>query len=401
MKTKALFFALAVLMVASTAAAQQIRYSVVSPKKQSLYKGREAVGVAGEGELLTVLEENKPWLLVQSAAGQRGWLKEENITKLAEAAPIYTKMLKRYPKSADLHVSRAMSEAAAGNKQGAINDYAKALELAPKATHLYVNRGVFFGTINRHDDAIADFNKAIKLGMRTSTIYVNRASAYMSKRDWKKAIADYNKAIELAPETPSHYYQRGVANRNNGDTEAAIADFTSVLKLEPGNSSALVARGYGFYLQKEHAKAAADFNAVIKLNPKASLAYNNRGFNRQALGDYEAALDDYEKAVELAPNYALAYQNIGWLRATCPEESIRDGRKAWEAAKKACELRKWQFATDIKALAAAYAESEDFTNAIRYQKQVISMVEGEDKKAEQELLEIYESKKPYRFEDVK
>ena len=162
------------------------------------------------------------------------------------------------------------------------------------------------------------------------------------------------------------------------------------------NCSALSSRGFVHYLKGDHKRAVADFDALIRINPKDAMAYNNRGYNRQMIGEYESALTDYEQSLSLAPQYAMALQNKAWLLATCPEDKIRDGKAAFDAASKACQLRKYKVAGDIKALAAAYAEFGDFKHAVEYQEKVVSMVEGDAQTTEQEILGLYKTKQPYR-----
>ena len=89
--------------------------------------------------------------------------------------------------------------------------------------------------------------------------------------------------------------------------------------------------------------------------------------------------------------------SLAWLRATCPEAGIRDGKEAVETALKACELSEWKDSGIIDTLAAAYAEAGDFDQAIKYQKQVLQMVEPSthDGKLRQRLA-LYGKHKPYR-----
>ena len=66
------------------------------------------------------------------------------------------------------------------------------------------------------------------------------------------------------------------------------------------------------------------------------------------------------------------------------------------AARKACELRDWKEPSDWKALAATYAESRDFANAVRWQRKVVAAVEDDEREEEQNILELYQENHPYR-----
>jgi hypothetical protein len=64
-----------------------------------------------------------------------------------------------------------------------------------------------------------------------------------------------------------------------------------------------------------------------------------------------AASKDFSESIELNPRDAHAHNQLAWLLATCPDDNYRDGTKAKSES--------------MGALAAAYAETGDWENAIK------------------------------------
>ena len=84
--------------------------------------------------------------------------------------------------------------------------------------------------------------------------------------------------------------------------------------------------------------------------------------------------------------------------ATSPDEAIRDGKRAIDLAKKACEGTTWKQPHIISTLAAGYAETGDFAEARKYSKQAVES-EGSSPEVKTQLqgeLASYESEKPWR-----
>ncbi len=77
-------------------------------------------------------------------------------------------------------------------------------------------------------------------------------------------------------------------------------------------------------------------------------------------------------------SFAHFYNQTAWDLATSPSPEKRDGSKAVKLAERACELSGWDDAKRLDTLAAAYAETGDFSSAVRWQEAAMAAVPRSD-----------------------
>jgi TPR repeat protein len=98
-----------------------------------------------------------------------------------------------------------------------------------------------------------------------------------------------------------------------------------------------------------------------------------------------------------AQDHPQGRNGVAWLLATSKYERLRDGATALAEARRATEIA--PSATTLDTLAAAYAETGDFDNAIETQQQAIAAIEPNDKGIRAELdrhLASYLNHQPWR-----
>jgi len=220
------------------------------------------------------------------------------------------------------------------------------------------------------------------------------------KKDFDAAIASFNKSIATNLKSPAGYFYRGLAFREKKEYESAISDFTDAIRLEAKPAACYYNRGIVYSRKRNLTKALEDFNSAVRLEPENAIPYVGRGWAFEENKQYEKAIEDYMTAVRLAPKMSVGHNNLAWLRATCPNAKLRDGKKAVELATKACELTEWKAWLEVGTLAAAYAENGNFKEAVKWQNQAIEL--GADDKDFLEKarprLKLYEKNEPYRQE---
>ena len=198
------------------------------------------------------------------------------------------------------------------------------------------------------DKAIAHFEAALEIRSRkldphydvgSAFVQMNLADALARKGQPDEALVHYEQAIRLQPNYANAYYNRGNVLFTKGRIDEAMADWEKTLQIQPNDADAHTCIGNAFLRQG---------------SPKEAIAH-------------------YEKAMALAPGDPHSRNNIAWVLATSSDASIRDGVKAVELAQEAVQLSRGRDSKFIRTLAAAYAESSRFPEAIAAAQQAITI----------------------------
>ncbi len=270
------------------------------------------------------------------------------------------------------YFDRGVAASEDGQYGKAIEDFDEALAMGLDQPDLHYRRGV----ANCHEgyfaSAIWDCTVAISLKPKQPNYYEGRGHAWLGARQYAKAIQDFTRAIELDPQQPTYYGNRGVAYDAQGEYARAIDDFSRLLQLDPADGRAAGYRAGARYSLKDYAGAIRDYTEAVRLGDRSVDVYSNRGAAHGALGQYDEAIADFDAAIQVEPKDPDPRRELAWLRATCVKDQYRDAAAAVRIATTACQLSDWKDALCVNVLAAAYAESGDFGQAIHWQEKALA-----------------------------
>jgi tetratricopeptide (TPR) repeat protein len=274
-----------------------------------------------------------------------------------------------------------------------------AIEGNPKLTPAYILRGLAYAAKDRLDDALADFSKAITLTPTDERPFMLRAAVYQQKKDYDKAIADYTQALNRRPDDASLLLDRGVCYAAEEKEDKALADFERAVQSEPKNARAWQLRGSLQSQMGNKEKALADFKEAIAIDANDPVTYLFRSQHYLVDNQPEKGLADLEEVMRRAPNYSGAANDYAWTLATNPKDSIRNGHRAVEYAKKACHGTDYKYAPSLDTLAAAHAEAGEWDDAVKWQTEAATLAEKthpDDVKGMKERLALFKEKKAFR-----
>ena len=228
-------------------------------------------------------------------------------------------------------------------------------------------------------------------------VWEQLADRALGKGRREAAIQALAEAIHLDPKSARLRYRMGAIYAEQGSNRLAIEHFKDALRLDPGCADAHVGMGFCHLALSEYPDAIVSFDAAASLNPGWWATFFGRGLAKYSLNRYGEGLADEGRAAELDPNQSSTLGVLAWMLATCPREEIRNGPKAVEYAREACELSDWREMRPIRSLAAACAETGNFDEAVKWGTKAFDMARTpEEIRLTITPLSLYRQKKPFR-----
>lgn len=226
---------------------------------------------------------------------------------------------------------------------------------------------------------------------------VVRTSAQLSY--WKDSVTLFTHAIDVTENNFTAHTVLGLTLSTTGKTNEAIAEFAEAIRINPLCGDALNNMGVMLTRRGEVEKARPYLEAATRIKPEFANVIEQLAVELTAAGNIEQGISYLRDALRWKPDDAEKLNNLAWIRATTPEAKFRDGPEAVRLAERACDLTHFKTAVLVGTLAAAYAESGRFEDAVTTAQQAaaLAMDAGQNELAETNfrLAKLFRSGQPF------
>ncbi len=294
---------------------------------------------------------------------------------LAEIGGPAIEFYRRYDRAMYFQKQKRFEEAAV--------EWRRALEISPEDLLANGNLAAVLLASGRREEAAAQLRKTSELKLRKAAADNPGDPAAHSALGLllldagrpDEAVTEMRNAVDLdAGSAPAHT-NLGHALAATGDLNQALPELRRALDLDPGYAPAHYHVGLVLARQGRAVEAILQWQKAVELNPQYAEAHDSLAGALYAQGKTAEALAHWRAATNLAPNDGDALRHAAWVLATSSEAQLRNGSEALALAVRAAELSGGRNAAVLDTLAAAYAETGRFADAVLTARRALALAE--------------------------
>ena len=189
-------------------------------------------------------------------------------------------------------------------------------------------------------------------------------SASIQTSYWRNSETLFTHTLAVTKHNDVAENNLGIIFLQNGQLDDAISRLQAAIDLRPENGPAHNNLAKALLQKGRLAEAMVHYRKFLEIEPENVEARNILGTALIQQGRIREAIEQWQEAQTIEPENGNAASNLAWVFATCPDDSIRDGRRAVKLAEKALRISGGKIPMIFRILAAAYAENGRFSEAI-------------------------------------
>jgi protein O-mannosyl-transferase len=232
------------------------------------------------------------------------------------------------------------------------------------------------------------------------TILVLSWRAWAQTWYWRDSETLFKHALAVTTNNDVAENNLGIVFLRQGKLDEAISLLQAAVDLRPDNSPAHENLAKALLQKGKIADALIHYQKLLELQPDNIEVHNIVGTVLTQQGRVAEGVEEWEKVLAIQPDNGNAMSNLAWVFATSSDQSLRDGPKAVRLAEQALRLSGGRIPILFRTLAAAYAESGEFSKAIQTAQLGIELANSQGNPGLATELEgniaLYQEQKPLR-----
>ena len=281
-----------------------------------------------------------------------------------------------------------------------MESFDKAAELAPDDISSYQLRSQLFEKMGDAEHAIEQIERAIELKPENLGARLLKVNLLIKNQQFDEALAAVDELLAMQPGLAQALLIRAQLLEQLDRHDEALGVLEKLAEALPNEPSVHLQLAAHYMDNQQPTRAIESLSKALEIAPDNQVALRLRGDMYLSTGEHEEALADFEAAYKQNPDDSGLLNNFAWTLATSPFDELRNGERAVEIAKRACELTDYKAPHILSTLAASYAETGDFESAIDWATKAVQMSEEEGPSSMTEALSkelaSYMASKPWR-----
>jgi protein O-mannosyl-transferase len=231
-------------------------------------------------------------------------------------------------------------------------------------------------------------------------ISILSSCAWVQTSYWRDSETLFRHALAVTTNNDVAKNNLGIVFLQQGKLDDAISLLQAAVDLRPDNSPAHENLAKALLKKGDIASALIHYQKLLELQPDNIEVHNIVGTVLIQQGRIRDGVEEWQKVLAIQPDNGNAMSNLAWVFATSPDDSLRDGAKAVQLAEEAMRISAGRIPIIYRTLAAAYAESGDFSKAMQTAQQGIELANSQGNSGLanelQSSISLYQAQQPLR-----
>jgi tetratricopeptide (TPR) repeat protein len=215
---------------------------------------------------------------------------------------------------------------------------------------------------------------------------------------YEDMITQLQRTVAAQPNDGEAHFNLGNALTQRGRLDEACTQYRKVLEVHPNSAFAYYNIGMNLRRLGRLDEAIVQYRKGLAIRSEDALAQRGLAEALAARGQVPEAILHYRRTLKINPHDAASCNNLAWLLATCADASVRNGTEAVARAERAKQVV-GDVPDVLNTLAAAYAESGRFPEAVATAQKAVELARHRNNLALADTVQVrmalYEAGKPY------